>query len=428
MNWIKTETISVPAHANTTTEVNINEWFQANRSFLLGTPVANQLRGTAGGWVQTMAIAPEPGQNTIALLRDRLSQILLMVKGDVSASPLNKPNAQGDSNIMATVIPADKFESNSPYAFILRENPKASGIEIHFPPDSKPDSSFLGRIAAEGFKQAHSNTSLWYHNQFSPELMKKARSWVKSCQKFGAYEMDSSEPVEQTKSRRRGGGKTNGSKPSEPTPTPSAASATPVVGNKLVDAVCDRVQQMLDTLKQELVVKPDTAELDALRAENEQLKAELQKSLDDHRQMIEKLDVLIPKVEELEKERNWMQETISQQRETIDKVVSVADNLGVVVEERDRTITTLRQQLAEWGVETEAEPAAPVFEDEPEVEAPVFDDEPPIFDDEPAPTDAPSFDDEVEDLGESPSPSESPSEPDATEEDEPLDLDSLGEV
>lgn len=394
MSWIETDTISVPAHANTTTEIDINDWFIQNRSFLLGTPVANQLRGTNGGWVQTCAIAPESGQDTIALLRDRLSQILRMTKGDVAASPqstdTNSPT-QGNVNTMATVIPTDKFESNSPYAFILRENPQASGIEIHFPPDASPDPSFIGRIAAAGFKQAHSNPALWYHNQYSPELMAKARGWVKTCQRFGAYEISHSEPVEKTKSRRRK------AKP-DTTTIESAPAPTPVVGNKLVDAVCDRVQQMLDSLKEELAVKPDTSELDALRAENERLRRDMEKLLQKH---------------------EHLEATINQQREAINVAVSEVQRLSETVEERDRTITTLRQQLAEWGVETE--PVAPVFEDE--VEIPVFDDDIPV-------TDAPKFDEEVEDLGESPSSSNSnsKSEPDVTPEEGFGDLDNLGEL
>lgn len=37
--WIKTESILVPAYANKTTEVSVNEWFFKNRSFLLGAPL-----------------------------------------------------------------------------------------------------------------------------------------------------------------------------------------------------------------------------------------------------------------------------------------------------------------------------------------------------------------------------------------------------
>lgn len=431
MTWIKTSWIEVPAHANQTTEVSVNEWFFKNRSFLLGTPVANQLRGTAGGWAQTCAIAPTENQDTVSLLRDRLSQILKMAKGDVPPSPsqsINEISPYQKSNTMATVIPSDKFESNSSFAFILRENPKASGIEIHFPPDAIPDPGFIGRVVAAGFLQAHSNPSLWYHKQYTPELMAKARGWVKACQKHGAYEIDPSEPVEKTKSRRRGT-----KQAASPTPTPTPASATPVVGNKIVDAIAERVQEMLNTMKEELAVKPDTSELDGLRAENERLRRDM---------------------ERLRQEHERMETTISQQREAIDVAVAEVARLGEVVEERDRVITSLRQQLAEWGVvEVESEPGVPVFDDESE--APVFDDEPPVFDDEqnnsqfgvrnselddsdpipnseltiPNSTDAPNFDDEeVVELGEPPLPSSSEPEPDDTSEVEGFDLDSLGEL
>ncbi|HEY9610526.1 hypothetical protein [Allocoleopsis sp.] len=421
MTWIKTSSIEVPAHANQTTEVDINEWFNSNRSFLLGTPVANQLRGTAGGWVQTVAIAAEPGQDTVALLRDRLSQILQMAKGDDATSPSDSNDAQtqGDTNIMATVIPADKFESNSPFSFILRENAKPHGIEIHFPPDSTPDAGFIGRIAAAGFEKARTNPDLWYCN-YSEVSMTKARGWVKACQKNGAYEIDSSVPVEQTKSRRRG--KSGQSKPTS-TPTPEPAP-TPVVGGKLVDAIAERcckqiaerVQEMLNTMKEELAVKPDTSELDALRAENERLRRDMERLMREH----ERMETTINQQKEAIEERD---RTIADLNLKVANLVTAGSEL---VESRDRVITSLRQQLAEWGV-VEAEPEAPVFDDEPEVEAPVFDDEPPVFEDDEPVADTPNFDEEVVELGEQPSPSSSDSEPDDTSAEEGFDLDSLGE-
>lgn len=452
MIWIHTHKIQVPANSNQITEVAINEWFHENPRFLLGRPIANQLRGSNNGWAQTVAIqsdsdrefTPElrlalrsilmrtnvnverkaiavqikleetnkyqavtidadvydgvlaihqpvkaeeeeriithvntgaklPNEGTFSYqeCRDRVYDLLALpiawnstgfpemsdeVKGKVREimradylsknlrdrllgeesialpAPEDKQLSQANNEgNMASKIPADKFEQASGYSFILRENPKQKRIEIHFPEDAAPKPDMISQLAKHGFEKAKSNPHLWYA-PYSDELMAKARGWVTRCAKYGAYELDSSVPVEQTKSRRR-----SPSKPAEKTEAPAAAPP-----NKLVDAVALRVREMLEEMLPGIIeqVAGSSQELNQLKAENLHLK-----------ETIAKQEVVV------EEQKQIIQEGMSQ--------------LIEVAMERDR----LRSQLAEWGV----------VESEPEEESPMFDDddEPSVFADEP---------------------------------------------
>lgn len=482
MTWIKTSSIEVPAHANQTTEVAINEWFNNNRSFLLGTPVANQLRGTAGGWAQTMAVAPIKDQDTIGLLRDRLSQILKMAKGDGDTSPSpsinefsNKPS-YSEGNTMATVIPVDKFESNSFYAFILRENPKASGIEIHFPQDCA-DSEALERrwtnsermnlrdrintgtnglvslIEKEGFDQAHKNPFLWYTKETDSSSfdrkITKARGWVNKCAGRGAYEIPTDVPVESTRSRRRGASKLPApTQPDSPTPPP----VQPAQGNKLADAIAAvLLPQIVETIGS--TISADEAR--QLRAENrhlEELVAGMKGNLEDSDAKNREANSLI---EQLKEELYQLQQTRTQWEVENNALANERDTALAKIQEMEQAMSTLGEEVKKFrGMAMELERDRDSLKltlselglDEPSPtpsaqEAVSWDDgdasgsvsEPMSWDeeDEPAaesPDQSMNWDEEVTELGEPSSGSSSESEPGDTEESEGFDLDSLGEL
>lgn len=481
--WIKTEAISVPAHANTTTEVNINEWFQANRSFLLGTPVASQLRGTAGGWVQTCAIAPHPGQDTVALLRDRLSQLLKMAKGDEATSPqvgTNHLPAQEDTN-MATVIPVDKFESNSFYSFILRENPKAQGIEIHFPPDctnsevlerrwtngeknglrdriNAGTNGFVSLIEKEGFEQAHKNPFLWYVKETEPssfnQKITKARSWVNKCSNRGAYEIDASIPVESTKSRRRT------SKPAVQTSCePHTPPTQPAQGSKLADAIA---AVLLPQIVEAVSSGVSAEELERLKSENNRYEQIVRGMTGNLEEADKKNRDQAAQIEQLKEELYQLQQMRTQWEVENNALATERDAAHIKIQEMEQAMSTLGEEvekfrgmaveleserdslkltLAELGVDEVFTPPAQDVDwgntdaAQSEPEAMSWDE------DEPSPEPHTSYTastqdvswDEDESLGESPSDSRLSSGPDDTEEseesdDEGFDLDSLGEL
>ncbi|HEY9598450.1 MAG TPA: hypothetical protein V6D33_12350 [Cyanophyceae cyanobacterium] len=440
MNWIKTDWISVPAHKNQTTEVAINEWFYQNRSFLLGTPVASQLRGTDGGWAQTMAVAPEPEQDTIALLRDRLNQILETARGDKSKSPQSNNHLPHGDTSMATVIPADKFESNSFYAFILRENPKASGIEVHFPPDCTDNdvlerrwtnserinlrdrinsgtNGFVSLIEKEGFEQANNNPFLWYTKEtdssgFNRKIT-KARGWVQKCSGKGAYEIDSDTPVERTKSRRR----TGASKPQSPEPT----SPT---GNKLADALSEAIAPRLAAVLLPQIVEAigstvSADEAQQLRNKNrhleelvEGMKSNLEEADRNYQDAISQRDAALAKAQEME-----------QAALVLAKEVEKFRNLAVELE-RDRD--ALKLTLSEVGLDSSSTPSVEDVtwdDDSGEPEAVTWDEDESSLDKNAPNTPGVSWE---EDTGESSSPN--PGEPDDTIEEEGFDFDGLGEL
>jgi hypothetical protein len=459
--WIKTDIISVPAHKSQTTEVSVNEWFIQNHSFLLGTPVANQLRGTAGGWVQTCAVEARSGQDTIALLRDRLSQILVRARGDDATSPScndsnRQTSTQGYFNNMATIIPADRFESNSAYAFILRENPRASGIiEIQFPLDctevewkdntrwtntersnirdriSQSTSGFISVIEKEGFQQANTNPFLWcvkvLDSGVFTQKMTKARSWVNKCSRLGAYEIEASIPVEQTKSRRR--------KPATPASQPQVelrpnSTLTQPSGNKLADAIASvLLPQIVEAVGASQQTKELERERDELRCEVERLKL-----------VVEELRVIRANQEmanvKLTSERDAALARIGEMESAAQELGSEVEKFRALAIELERDRDALKLTLAEVGLDpslelTQPEPA--VNWDEPATPEPVsWDDDDETSQPDDTTTQSVDWD---EDLGESQLGSESKDEPDAIEEKEesepegfdPELLESLGE-
>jgi hypothetical protein len=450
--WIKAEIISVPAHKSQTTEVSVNEWFIQNHSFLLGTPVASQLRGTAGGWVQTCAVEARSGQDTIALLRDRLSQILVRARGDDATSPsCNDPNkatsTQGYFNIMATIIPADRFESNSVYAFILRENPKASGIEIQFPLDcteiewrentrwtntersnirdriSQSTSGFISVIEKEGFQQANTNPFLWcvkvLDSGMFTQKMSKARSWVNKCSRLGAYEIEASIPVEQTKSRRR--------KPATPASQPQVelrpnSTLTQPSGNKLADAIASvLLPQIVEAVGASQQTKELERELDRLRMQVEDLQEVRAKYEVENMRLHNERDAALARIEEMESAAQELGSEVEKFRE-----------LAIELE-RDRD--ALKLTLAEVGLDPDSDLTQPEptvnWDESPTPELVSWDDD----DTQPDTTNSTQAVDWDEDLGESQLGSESKDEPDDTGEKEESDpegfdpelLESLGE-
>lgn len=217
MDWTKTQKITVSANKEEVTQVNVNEWFIANPSFMLGRPAASQLRSATGNWAASCAVEPEKDQDTIAMMGDRLN---ILLKGTTTMSK----------------ITASKFASNSMYSFIL-EVTRGSDAIIHFPPDATWNDKFIERIKAAGFTLSD---GFWitFNNQ---SAIAKARSWVKSCVNYGAFELDVYPPSELPDIRRD-------------------------VVDTLADQICDRVSKMLT----------DTRELEALRSELEECRKQLQ--------------------------------------------------------------------------------------------------------------------------------------------------------
>jgi hypothetical protein len=571
--WIKTEGIEVPAHKDQTTEVSINEWFTNNHSFLLGTPVASQLRGTSGGWAQTVAVEAEPGQNTIALLQNRLQTILkrakvdaqrkkiiipvqhfdngkpctdiqpteveaevfdgvlavhrhynsdeesdyrithvltglavgsgrysemeardrvvdllllpmdwtftsaadfpikyknrvakimqgdylstsfkaqMLGKGDDATPP--SPDDTGkvsttheDSNTMATVIPADRFESDSAYAFILRENPKASGIEIQFPLDctqtewpgerrwstterntirdriAQATAGFISVIEKEGFQQANGNPFLWWikatDSGVFTQKMSKARSWVTKCSRWGAYELDASIPVDQTKTRRR-------NKPPVPSPqselTPNSPSPQPASGNKLADALSEAIAPRLAA-----ALLPQIVEVVGASQQTKELEREVERL----KMQVEELQQLRTKYEvenmKLANERDGALAKLEHMEGAVQELNTEVEKFRDMAMELERDRDSLKLTLADLGLDSDVVQPAPAvnWESEPD-EAPSWDEFTPSSEVvQPAPT--MNWEDEA--LGESESNSNSVSEPEDTEESEGFDLDSLGE-
>ncbi|MBN3948433.1 MAG: hypothetical protein HWQ38_19040 [Nostoc sp. NMS7] len=308
---------------------------------------------------------------------------------------------QKEQIIMATVIPADKFDNDSVYSFILRENPEKRGIEIHFPPECKTDSAnaiaFIAKIIGAGFKQANKNPKLYYAT-YSEALIARARSWTASCKTLGAYELGSNEPVERTPSRRR-----------YPPKEPVAASthpAHPPTPNKLLDAIASLLNSKVDPLAENIAAcimdrlkseLRDSQELDNLKAENLRLTAE--------RDALVKDSVGLTQLLEEEREQmNRIQKSYCQLESIANSQATFIQDYKAQLAHSEDTIAQLqleceqmRSQLLEFGLEPESAPSAPTFDDEPVFADESLEEIAPTFADESIPQ--PKFDDEEEESG-----------------------------
>jgi hypothetical protein len=357
---------------------------------------------------------------------------------------------------MATIIPADRFESNSPYAFILRENPRASGIEIQFPLDctevewkdntrwtntersnirdriSQSTSGFISVIEKEGFQQANGNPFLWWVKVPSPAVfiqkMGTARRWVNKCSRLGAYEIEASIPVEQTKSRRR--------KPATPASqpqvevTPNSTLIQPS-GNKLADALSEAIAprlasvllpQIMEAVGASQQTKELEREIDRLRMQVEDLQEVRAKYEVENMRLHNERDAALARIEEMESAAQELGSEVAKFRE-----------LAIELE-RDRD--SLKLTLAEVGLDPSLELTQPElavnWDESPSPEPVSWDDD----EDTSQPDTATQSVDWDEDLGESRSSSESKDEHDVTDEKEesepeegfdPELLESLGE-
>ncbi len=186
-DWSETENFGIADYSGT--PIRVNKWFVRNSSSLIGIPSLNQCRGKNGQLASTLALVLPEGLDVASALREKL----------------HTPHTTIE-NIMATSIAQECFKSSSVYSFILRENPKKRGIEIHLHPNCdmalENTVGFVARMMAAGYERARSNDRLFY-TKFSEQALSKARSWVKSCASFGAYEMtDDDASVEERPSRR----------------------------------------------------------------------------------------------------------------------------------------------------------------------------------------------------------------------------------
>ncbi|PHJ64962.1 hypothetical protein VF04_04040 [Nostoc linckia z7] len=272
---------------------------------------------------------------------------------------------------MATVIPADKFKNSSVFSFILRENPKQKGIEIHLPPDCKTDTKnavdFIAKLLAAGFQQAKTNPKL-YCTTFSEQLMTKCRGWVKACkdQNFGAYEISPDEPVEQTPNRR----KYNSASKEEKLPEKSTATTS----NKLLDAIAQLIDTKLETLSESIgtnIIERLKVEHKNSLAEAKSLKEELEKVKSERDELAVALEQVRGEMlsfqnsyTDLENKCNQKQQSIECQQRTIEDLQQECDRL--------------HSELKELGLaeDEEGDLDSPVFPDESdEKELPVFPDE-----------------------------------------------------
>jgi hypothetical protein len=377
----------------------LSNWYLENPNYLIGEPVCSKLRGKNGNPTTTFALKAYPNQDVPGVLKTLLSSLV---------------NQQVEASIMsATLIPADKFHSNSVFAFILRENPKKRGIEIHLPTDCDTSSqkavSFIAKILGAGFQKSNSNPKMYYA-PFSEELMQRARGWVESCKTtFKAYELSPEEPVESTPTRRRYSKK-------EP-----AATITPTP-NKLLEAIAQLIDAKLDPLAESIGTsiieqlksehKNSLADAKALKDELEKVKAErdgLAKSLEQIRS--EMLDFQ-KSYTDLEKKSVQQQESIKyleqereRQRETIEALQHDDTQQQQTIQVLQQRCARLHNQLQELGLDDEdGEIESPIFLDESnEEKLPVFADESqenqesPVFSDESDETsNTPSFEEEKE--------------------------------
>ncbi len=327
----------------------LSNWYLENPKYLIGEPVCSNLRGKNGNPTTTVALKARPNQDVLGEFKTLLSSL---VNQEVFK--------------MATVIPTDKFHSNSIYAFILRENPEKKGIEIHLPTDCQVESDdavkFIVRIQSAGFKQSHQNPKLYYA-KYSPELMSKARSWVKTCEKFQAYELGVNEPVESTPSRRRFSKKES-----------TAATTTPPTSNKLLDAIAQLIDAKLETLSESIgtnIIERLKVEHKNSLAEAKSLKEELEKVKSERDELAAALEQVRGEMLSFQKSYTDLENKCNQKQQSIECQQRTIEDLQ---QECDR----LHSELKELGLaeDEEGDLDSPVFPDESdEKELPVFPDE-----------------------------------------------------
>lgn len=105
-NWIEVvESDLINPHYNI--PVLYNQWFIDNPWCLLGDRTISKVRGKNGNPTNCLAIQSRP--NFLKELRESLAKLT------------HQNNVSKENHIMATLIPADKFQSYSVFSFILRE-------------------------------------------------------------------------------------------------------------------------------------------------------------------------------------------------------------------------------------------------------------------------------------------------------------------
>lgn len=411
--------------------VHLSNWYLDNPQYLIGKPSVGQLRGRNGNPAPVFALDPRPGQDVLGEMKQKLSSILNL--GKPNFSNFNQTTTT-ETNDMATVIPADKFKSSSVFAFILRENPKQKGIEIHLPTDCATDGekavSFIAKILAAGFEQSRTNKKLYY-TTYTNALMAKVRGWVKASVGFGAYEINPDEPVDKTPSRRRYNPSAAATKPEleeKSAPTPTAST------NLLGDAIASRIDSSLaplgeqvasiivERLKQEKGADPKQVEI--LNHEIGLVKQERDGLADELARLRAEMANFQKAYTELEDKHKQLQVALGEEGEKIQKLEAIIQANDEENRATNKVITSLQQerkqlrsQLEELGMLDET-PVESVEE-----EAPVFDDEDaPVFPDESS-EDAPVFPDESDDESEPDFPEET--SPDTSTEEAGFDLDGL---
>jgi hypothetical protein len=350
-NWVHVgESDLINEHYNA--PVLYNQWLIDNPQYLLGDRAVSKVRGKNGNPTNCLALQSRP--NFLKELREALENL-------TQPTTYNKEN-----HIMATLIPADKFQSSSALSFILRENPKREGIEVHFPPDYTADSpaekQLLEQIKAKGFVAAKSNPSLFYLKPRTSEehaqLMAYMRNKVEKCKSRGACELDSDTPVEEIKSRRRwGGSKEN--KPVEPVTPP------------IVDAIALRLQPMFDELASKIQVpQADPKELQEAQAKLTEYLHRWQKDQERIKALtgeVERLRVIAQDLHYLEEYKKGITELKSENealnealRSQVEELTNIRNNyrqevcaVEQRVKEAEEEAENLRSQLAEFGVSTQ---------------------------------------------------------------------------
>jgi hypothetical protein len=378
-NWVHVgESDLINEHYNI--PVLYNQWFIDNPQYLLGDRTISKVRGKNGNPTNCLAIQSRP--NFLKELRESLAK-------------LTHQNNVKENHIMATLIPADKFQSYSVFSFILRENPKQQGVEIHFPPEyvaeSDAEKTLLEQIKSKGFVSAKSNPSLFYIKPRTTEehaqLMAYMRKKVAACAKWGACELDGDVPVEEIKSRRRwGGNKEN--KPVEPVVTPTSAP--------IVDAIAQRLQPMFDELASKIQVPADPKELQEAQAKLTDYLHRWQKDQETFKALRSELDVFVGLNEDLKKDNEDLRSQLADVTAKIVELNGTVHELQTELKEtREADIELMKQveslqekneglrsQLAEFGVGVTQQPEPDLVDDEPDLQDEPVLDEPDLSDDE----------------------------------------------
>lgn len=274
--------------------IQINEWFENHRECELGDRAHDKL--TQG---KRLGVKPRPNQDIVQDLRSAYAGLF--------------HQQQGEKTTMTTqvmTIPASKFAKNSPYSFILRENPVKIGVEVHFPPNIAPGNKLQAKLDEFNFAQSHKNPSLYYVKQSdSPKALEYWRKLVKTCSSHGAYEISGDVSVDDLPDKAR-----------------SRTATVSPVAQQVIDALTERLDKLeaLVSTPQVDATKIETLEwkLNESWIENDKLKEETERLEKVYKELRDEKDALAQELDNLTLEKD----AIAAERDELAE--QVADLLG----------------------------------------------------------------------------------------------------